>query len=232
MLPAAHKEITTVSSYAAQGTVILENSDLNRHTFDHSWKRVGDFRLVHFATHAVNRGSQHNSFILLRCDRALEAVYGDEIARDHMQANLIVLSTCNSASGEVLSAHGVDSVAMAFLSAGNRCVIASRSDVQDNDVASFVGSLYRSLALGRTPEEAVRSAQKGLRSASHGNAVFESYGACNIAVPIHPRTLTTVFLIKERWIGVLIAIAVLGSVIGVLYRRRYLRRRYQAAVNP
>jgi tetratricopeptide (TPR) repeat protein len=225
VLPDAHKEISVASSYSGASAVILQNSDLNRHSFDHYWSRAGDFRVLHFATHAVSRGTVNNSFILFRCDGTLDALYGDEIMRNSVRTDLVVLSTCNSASGEALSAHGVDSLTTAFLSAGTRCVIASRSRVQDDDVASFVGSFYRSLARGSTPEQAVRIARQGMSATNGNNGVFESYGACDAVVRMHSQTLVSVIL-QNRWtIASAFFVLVAGSIVMLLTIRWRLRVR-------
>lgn len=220
-LPAAHKEISAVSSYSGPTAVILENSGLNRYAFDQYWSSVDDFRVLHFATHAVSRGTVNNSFILFRCDGKLDALYGDEIMRTSVRADLVVLSTCNSASGEALSAHGVDSLTTAFLSSGTRCVVASRSRVRDDDVAAFVRSFYRSLAKGDTPEEAVRSARPGMSAAGGDNGVFESYGACNMVIPIRSQSLRSIILQHKSAIttALFIVLAGLIATLLIIYRR-------------
>lgn len=225
-LPDAHKEINAVSSYSGPSAVILGNSELNRHAFDHYWSRVDDFRVLHFATHAVSRGTVNNSFILFRCDGTLDALYGDEIMRTSVRADLVVLSTCNSASGEALSAHGVDSLTTAFLSSGTRCVVASRSRVRDDDVASFVQFFYRSLAKGDTPEEAVRSVRPRMSAAGGNNGVFESYGACDMFIPVRSQGLRSVILQDKSAITTAFFIVFAGSIVTLLiiYWRSRTRR--------
>ncbi len=69
---------------------------------------------------------------------------------------LLVLSACETASGDNRAALGLAGVA---LSAGARSTLASLWQIGDNSTASFIDEFYRQLMTGKTTAEALREAQ-------------------------------------------------------------------------
>ncbi len=75
----------------------------------------------------------------------------------------MILSACGSARGPLrLGADGVVSLGGAFLSAGARCVILSRFDLELGAVLALMQTLHERLAAGASPAEALRAARHAL----------------------------------------------------------------------
>jgi hypothetical protein len=91
-------------------------------------------------------------------------VRASEIAARRIDAELVVLSGCESALGRATLAEGVLGVASAFVSAGGRAVVASLWEVDDQTTADLMGRFYRELAAGRSVVGALQAAQAGLRT--------------------------------------------------------------------
>ncbi len=82
-----------------------------------------------------------------------------EIRRARMNADVVVLSACETGSGRLQGQEGVMNLARAFLTAGARSVVASLWNVDDRATATVMESFYEHLKAGSTVNEALRQAQ-------------------------------------------------------------------------
>jgi CHAT domain-containing protein len=88
---------------------------------------------------------------------------GDVMELD-LDAELVVLSACQTARGEVMGGEGVQSMARAFLYAGARSVVASLWQVEDRTASETMEEFYRrSLRGGLSPGRALRQAKLAVR---------------------------------------------------------------------
>jgi CHAT domain-containing protein/Tfp pilus assembly protein PilF len=83
-----------------------------------------------------------------------------------LDCDLVVLSACDTARGEVKAGEGVESLARAFLYAGTRSIVASLWRVSDCAAAEtmrafYEGALERNLACARALREAKLSVRRG-----------------------------------------------------------------------
>ena len=76
-----------------------------------------------------------------------------------LDADLVVLSACESALGRELSGEGLIGLTRAFQYAGARSVVASLWDVADQTTAELMTRFHRHLATGLSKDEALRAAQ-------------------------------------------------------------------------
>ena len=130
-----------------------------------SVKRVNlrDYRLVHFATHAViddqNAGRSGIVLSLVNTGNEDGILRVSEIFNLEMQADLVVLSACQTGVGTLVRGEGIIGLTRAFLYAGARRVAISLWDVNDLTTPDFMESFYRHLRHGETPAIALRSAK-------------------------------------------------------------------------
>lgn len=95
-----------------------------------------------------------------------------------LDANLVVLSACDTARGKVLAGEGVESMACAFLRAGSRGVIASLWQVSDRVAAETMKSFYAgNLETGRTPAERLYAAKLAIRRGSSSRGLSHGQSA-------------------------------------------------------
>lgn len=120
-------------------------------------------RYVHFAVHGTldaEAGRQPSLVLNLvgndSDDGFLEL---DEVTHLNLNADLVVLSSCRSARGELNAGEGMRGLARAFLHAGSRAVVCSLWPVEDQETAEFMKVLYRELKAGKRAPEALREAQ-------------------------------------------------------------------------
>lgn len=123
------------------------------------------FRLVHFATHGLvdSRRPEMSGLILSLIDRNGRKQDGylrlGEIYKLKLSADLVVLSSCESALGKDLEAEGIIGLPRGFLYAGAKSVIASLWKVDDEATAKLMAALYAGIQRGDSPSAALRGAQ-------------------------------------------------------------------------
>jgi CHAT domain-containing protein len=87
-----------------------------------------------------------------------------------LNADVVVLSACQTARGPHSRGEGVSGLARAFLYAGSRGVVCSLWGVDDERTADLMADFYRGLKDGRPAAEALRLAQ--LAMLRRGQAPF------------------------------------------------------------
>lgn len=126
---------------------------------------LDEFGVLHFAAHAlVDDQRPGRSAVLLAAGSAEEdgLLQPREIAALDLAGKLVVVSACESGSGQVLSGEGVQSLARAFFRAGARAVVASLWRLEDDEAAEFFDLFYRALAEGGSVAAALASARREL----------------------------------------------------------------------
>jgi CHAT domain-containing protein len=123
------------------------------------------FRLVHFATHGVvdTRHPEMSGLILSLVDKRGRRQDGylrlGDIYKLKLSADLVVLSSCDSALGKDLDSEGIIGLPRGFLYAGAKSVIASLWKVNDDATATLMSRLYARIRKGEGPGSALRGAQ-------------------------------------------------------------------------
>ncbi|MEM6454712.1 MAG: CHAT domain-containing protein [Acidobacteriota bacterium] len=164
-LPHTQREIERIADQFPQDqTVVLMDRSANE---DRVRATLADAQVAHFAVHGLAHPEQPmDSFLalsLLDDDPQLRhngLLQAWEIV-DHLQldADLVVLSACESAIGPERRGEGLISVSRAFQVAGARSVLASLWLVNDASTAELMIRFYRHWLDGRSKDDALRMAQ-------------------------------------------------------------------------
>ena len=158
-------EANTIASFVpkTQRIVALDFSAnrafVNTRQFARSWA-------LHFATHTLinDEHSELSGIALSNFDSQGRKQDGflrtHEIYRLRLLADLVVLSSCQSALGEQVKGEGLVGLTHGFMYAGVPRVVASLWTVSDNPTAQLMAQFYREmLKHGTSPAAALRSAQ-------------------------------------------------------------------------
>ena len=128
------------------------------------------YRIVHFATHAFadSRDPALASIALSRFSadgRRLDgALRQYDITHLRLNADLVVLSACDTALGHEIAGEGPLGLAQAFLRSGARAVVATLWQVPDTSTALLMRDFYRGMLLdGLAPAHALARAQDQLK---------------------------------------------------------------------
>ena len=164
-LLSTEEEAQSIMRFAPAGlTVLLTGFAANREsTIGQDWN---NYRILHFATHSfVNTRYPSLSGLLLSTINEqgqtqngllqLHDIYGLRL-----NADLVVLSGCQTGLGEELSGEGLVGLTQGFLYAGSRSVMVSLWPVEDKTTASLMAEFYRAmLEENLAPAVALRQAK-------------------------------------------------------------------------
>jgi CHAT domain-containing protein/Flp pilus assembly protein TadD len=127
---------------------------------------LGRYRVVHFATHGLldSRHPELSGIVLSMVDRHGNPQDGflrlHEIYNLKLNADLVVLSACQTALGEEVRSEGLIGLTRGFMYAGSPQVLASLWSVRDRAVAELMRRFYEGLLRNHfTPAAALRFAQ-------------------------------------------------------------------------
>jgi len=126
---------------------------------------------LHFATHAVldERAPVRSGVVLSLVNPGQEdgILRTNEIFNLELDADLVVLSACQTGLGALVRGEGIMGLTRAFLYAGARRVVVSLWEVSDLSTTEFMKSFYQSMRSGNNPGAALRQAKLAmLRSAA------------------------------------------------------------------
>ncbi|HKB14563.1 MAG TPA: CHAT domain-containing tetratricopeptide repeat protein, partial [Planctomycetota bacterium] len=132
------------------------------------------FSVLHLATHGyAGRDLPQRTGIVLAAEGGEDAYFalGDVLDLD-LDANLVVLSACETARGDVRPGEGVESMARAFLYAGARGVVGSVWEVEDKAGAETMEAFYgRWFGKNLSPAEALHQSKLALRRSTQTRGV-------------------------------------------------------------
>lgn len=135
------------------------------------------FRFLHFATHGVlpvDTGIQEPSLVLSSdgVDFSHMFLSMSEILGLKLEAESVVLSACNTGSGEISRAEGVMSLGRAFLAAGASSVTVSLWKVSDESTALLMESYYKRILEGMKKSVALAEARYTVFKSGSTNPFF------------------------------------------------------------
>jgi CHAT domain-containing protein len=164
-LPFSRAEAEAVASLAgARDLLDAVDFDASRETALSA--RLGDYRIVHFATHGVldTERPSLSGLVLSLLDKSGKPQNGylrlPDIYNMRLNADLVVLSACDTALGKQIRGEGLISLTRAFMYAGAPRVVASLWQVDDVATAELMKRFYAGmLKQGLRPAAALRAAQ-------------------------------------------------------------------------
>ncbi len=154
----------------APATTSLRLTDFAANTDMVTSANLDQYRILHFATHGLldGRRPELSGLVLSLLDRKGEPRDGflglREIYNLRLNADLVVLSGCQTALGKEIKGEGLVGLTRGFMHAGVPRVVASLWSVDDRATAGLMKRFYRGvLGQGTRPAAALRAAQTELR---------------------------------------------------------------------
>jgi CHAT domain-containing protein len=132
--------------------------------------KTDDYKIIHFATHGLTNEQRPelSGIVLSRFDE--KGRQRDEFFRIHdiyglnLNADLVVLSACETGLGKEVKGEGLMSLNNAFMQTGAKSVMASLWKVEDGATLNLMKNFYSEMANEKlTPSQALRQAQIKLR---------------------------------------------------------------------
>jgi CHAT domain-containing protein len=161
------KEIENISSYFKGGysDIYLRNK-ATEENLKHN-NELNKFNYVHFATHgSIDEDKPDLSSLVLTSqknsgeDGSLQTT---EIFKLKLNADLVVLSACQTGLGKLVRGEGMIGLTRAFMYAGTPSVIVSLWSVSDMSTADLMGEFYKNLIKNKLSKtDALRKARLAL----------------------------------------------------------------------
>ena len=166
-LPFSRSEAQEIAALSPESVTVLLGFDATRERA--VGRALSDYRFVHFATHGVVNQTlpSLSSVVLSLVDRAGRPRDGFVMLPDvydmTLNAEVVVLSGCQTALGKDVRGEGPIGLARGFMYAGVPRVVASLWQVDDLATAELMRRFYRGVLVdGLTPAAALRAAQQRL----------------------------------------------------------------------
>jgi CHAT domain-containing protein len=157
-LPYARQEAEYVAGIT--GGTLFENDKAKESVFK---SESGKYGIIHLAMHTVVNDKEPMYSTLIFSpendpanDRFLKTY---EIYGISLNAKMVVLSSCNTGSGLLVSGEGVLSLARSFIYSGSQSVVMSMWEIEDKSGTEIVKMFYKNLKKGNSKSQALRKAR-------------------------------------------------------------------------
>ncbi len=181
-LAGAHRELQAIAAIAAQSghpCTVLEGPEASKQALL-MHPELGRVSLIHLATHGLYYAPRPelSSLVLATRDQHGQVLPGylhpQEINGLKLDAQLVVLSSCETALGRNQRVQGLDGFAGAFIRAGARGVLVSLWPVDDKATAQFMTHFYQALfQKSQSPAAALAATQLAmLQDSTWSNPCF------------------------------------------------------------
>ncbi len=164
-LPDAETEVARIAAiYGKSQSEVYVGGNAREWTFK---REAHTARIVHVASHGVidDHAPLYSALLFAPGgpdgdDGLLEA---REVLDLHLDADLVVLSACDTASGRIGAGEGVIGLSWAFLVAGCHTLVVAQSPAETKATAELMVEFHRQLRGGLSPAAALQHAQLALR---------------------------------------------------------------------
>lgn len=152
-------EVEKISEFLGFGTVLKGDEATEAAFKEHG----SDYKVIHFATHGM-ANDEHPDYSLLafteiKDDIENEFLYVRDLYNMELNADMVVLSACETGLGEMRKAEGVISLARGFSYAGAKSIFTTLWSVNDQATYRIVESFYKYLKAGKEKDEALHLAK-------------------------------------------------------------------------
>ncbi len=162
-LPGTRREVQSLGRLFGIGAQVRLGDDATPAAFLKEAQRA---RLIHLACHGLlDTRDPLGSGLALTPGGGGDGVLRawEIVQKAKLNADLVVLSACETGVGETTRGEGVVGLARALQYAGARSVVMSLWSVSDESTAAFMEAFYRALKAGVSKDEALRQAMTRVR---------------------------------------------------------------------
>lgn len=158
LLPLSGEEILGIQQVT--GGDIYYDEEATESTFS---ALASNYRLLHLATHGKANDQEGDFSYLAFAKRAdslqHELLYVRDLYNLQLNADMVVLSACETGVGELQRGEGIISMARGFTYAGAKSIITSLWSVGDEPTKELMIAFYKNLQAGMTKDAALRQAK-------------------------------------------------------------------------
>jgi CHAT domain-containing protein len=168
-LPSSREEaLTAAAAFPSTSRTLL----LGDNATESAFKKANNHRVIHLAVHAIaNETRPERSALVLLSDPEHDEdgfLQASEIVQLPLNADLVVLSACDTAVGPLEGQEGVSTISQAFLLAGARTVVSTLWSVEDETTLYLMKAFYGELNHKKRVPDALAAAKR---------TMLKTYGA-------------------------------------------------------
>ncbi|MBL7827282.1 MAG: CHAT domain-containing protein [Saprospiraceae bacterium] len=182
-LPYSGEEVIRAQKQIGVQSVIKLGAEADKAVFE---SLAPDFKMLHLATHGkANAKDGSFSFIAFAADKAGSQdglLTAGELYNFNLNADVVLLSACETGIGEVQRGEGISSLARAFAYAGAKCIISSLWSVNDRSTMELVDHFYGELKKGKPKNLALANAKRMYLDQNPGRQSHPFFWAGMVAV--------------------------------------------------
>jgi CHAT domain-containing protein len=157
-------------------------------------KNAINHKIIHLAVHAMaNEVDPERAAVIVLSDPARGEdgfLQASEIVQLRLNADLVVLSACDTAVGPVEGQEGIANLSKAFLLAGARTVVSTLWSLDDDTALYLMREFYSELAHGRDASDALAAAKRTMLKAFGQAKIVPYYWAGYTVEGFVPRSPT------------------------------------------
>ncbi|HET8809480.1 MAG TPA: CHAT domain-containing tetratricopeptide repeat protein [Flavobacteriaceae bacterium] len=149
------EEVKQISNYF-EGKILTDKA-ASLEIFEHSAKKFG---ILHLATHAiVNDQFPDYSYLAFSPKNSVNSLYIKDLYNYKLNADLVVLSACETGVGKLQKGAGMLSLAHGFNYAGANALVTTQWKINDQSATTLMGNFYKNLSEGQAKNMALRNAK-------------------------------------------------------------------------
>ncbi|MEN7549744.1 CHAT domain-containing protein [Rapidithrix thailandica] len=191
-------------------------------TEDYFKKHATQYDLIHLALHgSADQEQNQNTLLRFRDDHTSEEdgrLHPYELYNLNLNAQLVVLSACESGLGKLYQGEGVYSMARAFTYAGSPTIVMSLWEINDRITADIMSNFYQQLNEGHSIDEGLYQAKNNYLNSSDPLEAHPLYWAS--FVPLGKMTrIVTEEQMHQRQLLQWVVIAALVITLGLLSKK-------------
>jgi len=157
-LPYAREEAEFVTHLT--GGKLFENNEAKESVFKNE---SGKYDIIHLSMHTLvnDKDPMRSTLIFSHLNDTIEDGYLKtyEIYGIPLKAKMVVLSSCNTGSGLLISGEGILSLARGFIYSGSQSVVMSMWEIEDKSGTEIVEKFYQNLKKGYSKSASLKKAR-------------------------------------------------------------------------
>jgi CHAT domain-containing protein len=148
-------EIENINTLLGEGTVFADEA-----ATENQFKAIAsDYKIIHFATHGMANSNDPDysllAFTEVEDDQENEFLYVSDLYNLELNAEMVVLSACETALGKNFRGEGIMSLAKGFSYAGAKSIFTTLWSVNDQSTYNIIQAYYVYLQQGMDKDEAL-----------------------------------------------------------------------------
>ncbi len=127
-------------------------------------QKIKNYGMLHFVAHTMLNAQNplYSKLVYSNCPddtTGVQDLFAIDICNMQLNAQMAVLSSCNTGYGKMVSGEGIMSLAWAFRYAGCHSIIMTLNAIEDNSARIIMLAYYKNLEAGMEKDEALRQAK-------------------------------------------------------------------------